>query len=107
MTEAHAGRTLVPCEAVLVGLDHLNPTSLCTFCLSLFPAAPSVSNLFSEAIWEKGMFTYLCSVCCLLSHHTNNEIFRLSYTNWYVFLVCGIVYIGTLSEFHGKSVSHR
>lgn len=53
---------LVPSESDVVasvGLDHQNPMRPSTVYLSLFPAAPSVSNLFSEAVWEKGMFTYL------------------------------------------------
>lgn len=53
---------LVPSEldvVASVGLDHQNPMRPSTVYLSLFPAAPSVSNLFSEAVWEKGIFTYL------------------------------------------------
>lgn len=45
----------VPCEPSMVasaGLDHQNPTRLSTVSLGLFPAAPSVSNLLSEAVWE-------------------------------------------------------
>lgn len=60
---------LVPCEPNMlasVGLDHQNPMRPSTVSLSLFPAAPSVSNLFSEAVWEKGIFRHSCTCYCLL-----------------------------------------
>lgn len=62
---------LVPCEPNMVasvGLDHQNPMRPSTVSLSLFPAAPSVSNLFSEAVWEKGIFMYLLLLVIKRSH---------------------------------------
>lgn len=67
-TQGRKKTDFVPCEADVVasvGLDHQNPMRPSTVYLGPFPAAPSLSNLFSEAVWEKGMFTYLSpGYCC-------------------------------------------
>lgn len=89
MTDRQAWRKktdLVPCEpdtVASVGLDHQNPMRPSTVYLSLFPAAPSVSNLFSGGVWEKRdvhIFVFwlllLCVMCSRCSVSTEFDTSR-------------------------------